>query len=271
MMTNRILTNAEIMMKAPSVFSEESKVGLSDKYRFLSTINVIDALRDNGYQPVMAGQSRSKFEGNRVFAKHIIRMRHSEFLNKPMEGEVPELVLTNSHNGTSTYELMFGIFRLVCSNGMIVASSSINSIRVIHRGDRDLLNQIIDLSKQISAETPKIFDQINMFKSIKLTFNEQVAYAKSMSMVSPSSIKIDPYYLLQSYRSADNTGTNSDRDLWTTTNVIQEKLVKGGVRGRTSNGMRRRTTGISSIKNLVDVNKAIWTLTEEMAKIKQQS
>jgi hypothetical protein len=33
--------------------------------------------------------------------------------------EVPEIILLNSHDGSSSYQMIPGMFRFVCTNGMI--------------------------------------------------------------------------------------------------------------------------------------------------------
>ena len=64
----------------------------------------------------MVAQSRSRVEGKADFAKHMIRLRHAAQVNA--KGEANEIILINSHDGASSYQMLAGMFRFVCCNGM---------------------------------------------------------------------------------------------------------------------------------------------------------
>src|ERR1039457_5289168 len=142
-----VLEDQDIRRTASSVFADQAWQETSPSYRFLPTISVVNALRDSGYNVVKATQSACRIEGKGEFTKHMLRLRHSSHMNPLNIGdEVPEIVLVNSHDRTSAFKLMLGIFRLVCSNGMVVASEKIESLSVRHTGSDNLLNQIIDVT-----------------------------------------------------------------------------------------------------------------------------
>ena len=264
-----VLENDRIMQLAPSVFATQAISSASEKYRFLPTISVVNALRDMGYGVVRAQQSRTLVAGNREFAKHMLRFRHVSNMNPINVGdEIPEIVLTNSHNGSSVYNLMLGIFRLVCSNGMVVASENIESMRVRHSGSKDLLNQVIEVTGKIVHEAPKVIEQINRFKSIPLTPAEQEAFGSAAMELSGSSIELLPTQIIRARRTADMTAGDGSRSLWATTNVIQENLIRGGQIGKGTNGRRQTTRTLKNVQKDIDINKALWKLTEELAKIK---
>src|ERR1017187_3108767 len=141
-----VLEDQDIRRTAPSVFANEAWQETSPSYRFLPTITVVNALRDSGYNVVKATQSRCRIEGKVDFTKHMLRLRHSTHMNPLNVGEeVPEIVLVNSHDRSSSFKFMLGIFRLVCSNGMVVASQKIESLSVRHTGSNNLLNEVIDV------------------------------------------------------------------------------------------------------------------------------
>ena len=107
------LTNEQLYRFAPSIFAQEKHGSRSDKYTYIPTIEVVNGLRKEGFQPFWAVQSRSRDENKRNFTKHMIRLRHE---NQIADREVCEIVLINSHDGTSSYQMMCGIFRLVCQD-----------------------------------------------------------------------------------------------------------------------------------------------------------
>jgi hypothetical protein len=265
--TQRVLDNEDIGRLAPSVFATTAQGDVSDRYRFIPTIQVVDALRDNGYNVVQASQSTAKELDNKMYTRHMLRLRHNDVLRPDNVGdEIPEIVLMNSHNRTSTYKLMLGIFRLVCSNGLVVASETIESLNIRHVGGKDVVEQIIQISRQITQEVPKVFNQIQQFKKIVLSRPEQIALAESVKEIVPSSLELATDSMLFARRYSDNGG--NERDLWKTSNVIQENIIKGGVRATNTKGNRTHSRQVKNIKNNIDINKAIWKLTEEMAKIK---
>ena len=63
-----------------------------------------------------------------------------------------------------------------------------------------------------------------------------------------------------------------DRSLWTTFNVIQENVVRGGLQGRKRNAegriRRAQTRAINGIDQNVTLNRALWTLAEGMQRLK---
>ena len=267
-----VLEDQEIRKTAPSVFANEAWLMNSQSYRFLPTISVVNALRDSGYNVVKATQSRCRIEGKGDFTKHMLRLRHSSNMNSLNIGdEVPEIVLVNSHDRSSAFKLMLGIFRLVCSNGMVVASQKIESLSVRHMGSDNLLNEIIDVTAEIADEAPKAIEQINRFKSIPLTPGEQFAFAAGAKELLETSINVEPESLLSVHRYNDYGNKDGSRDIWKTANVIQENMIRGGVRGINANNRTMRTRAVKSVQGDININKALWKLTEELARIKTQS
>ena len=64
------------------------------------------------------------FPGKSEFTKHMIRFRHMGANVVKVGDNIPEkVILINSHDGTSAYKLYSGIFRVVCTNGLVVLLS----------------------------------------------------------------------------------------------------------------------------------------------------
>ncbi len=266
-----VLNDQDIRKTAPSIFASQPWAETSQNYRFLPTISVVNALRDSGFNVVKATQSRCRIEGKGEFTKHMIRLRHSTYMNPLNIGdEVPEIVLVNSHDRSSAFKFMLGIFRLVCSNGMVVASEKIESLSVRHTGSSNLLNEIIDVTAEIVNEAPKAIEQINRFKSIPLTPDEQLAFAVGARELMTTSINIEPASLLQVRRYNDYGSKDGSRDIWKTSNVIQENMIRGGVCGVNANNRLMRTREVKSVQGDININKALWKLTEELARLKTQ-
>ena len=256
----------QIQAKAPSVFAERPREGVSERYAFIPTTRVLNTLVEQGWKPVYAAQSGARTPDGHEFAKHVLRFRRETDLNQQMLSvgdSIPELVLTNSHNGKSAFELFLGIFRLVCSNGMVVADASIERHSVRHVGYTD--EQVIEASQNVLMDAPKAIERVNEFSKIELLPAEREAFAASALTLKyePGQAPIQPSQLLTIRRMEDRKPS-----LWETFNVVQENLIKGGLRGRTRSNGRTSTREVKSVNENLRLNKALWQLAESMRTIK---
>lgn len=243
----------------PSVFASGHAGNLSEKYRFVPTIDVVNALRNEGFFPVSCGASRSRDEDGQEYVKHHIRLRREQDINSKLSrvGQViPELAVTNSHNGTSGFILDAALHRLVCSNGLIVANEQ-GSLRYRHSGKDDLVGRVIEGAYEIVEDFPLLADKVEAWSALPLTENEREAYAKAARTLRfDEDSPVTPTQLLRPRRYGD-----ARMDLFTTYNVVQENLIRGGLKAG-----RRKTRGITSVDRDLKLNRALWTLAEELAK-----
>lgn len=260
-MTN-FLSEVQLMKKAPSIFATGGSEHVSSRYGFIPTIEVVRGLRTSGFHPVMAGQSRTRIEGRESYVKHIMRFRHES--STQLGGVLPEIVLVNSHDGTSSYQLRAGLYRLVCSNGMIVGDD-LFCRRVKHQGD--VVNRVVDAANDLIEVVPISVTKAMEWQDIKLTREMQIAYAETAMQLKwdkeeDEKFLVSPKQILDPRRTAD-----TNPDLWTTFNVVQENMLRGGLRYRTDAGNRTRTRAVNSVGENVRLNTALWTLTEKMAQL----
>lgn len=259
----QVLETEDFNHFCPSFYATEPKHGVSDKYAFLNTREISLQLWDEGWMPVYAREARSIDPTNRGFTRHVIRWAHSDFA---INGERIELVGVNSHNRAASFRFMAGIFRLVCSNGMITKTADFGSFSIRHIGD--IQAQVTEAIKQVSGVAGSIAHKMDEFRAIDLTPNEQGIYAVAAHKYlykDPEMAPIKPSQLLLTRRQADEK-----TDLWTTFNRVQENVMKGGLRGRNVKTLRRvKTRRIQSIEKDVKLNQALWSLTEHMAELKQ--
>lgn len=261
---NQPLTNHELRVAVPSIFADEAHESRSDRYAYIPTITVLDALRKEGFQPFMACQARVRDDSREGFAKHMMRLRHASQVDG--EGEVNEIILLNSHDGTSSYQMLAGCFRFVCQNGM-VCGETFQDVRVQHRGN--VVDNVIEGAYEVLENFERVSESREEMAAIELTPEEQTAFAKASLTLrfQECSDKPEPEQVLKRRRHAD-----FNDDLWTTFNVLQENLVRGGIPVRRTNAKGRRkivnTRRINGIDGNVSLNKALWTLAEEMKAIK---
>ena len=275
MRTMQPLTMDVVRTLAPSAFTETAHASRSARYAQIPTVSVIEGMVAAGFFPFQASESRTKDETRFGFTKHMIRFRSMASFRAGLEvgGNVPEVVLINSHDGSSRYKLMAGIFRLICSNGMIVADSMLASISIRHTGD--IVREVISGSRQLTDGVPRMLGVVRDWQAIELTPDEQGVFASAAHTLrfdaeGHVNTPIHPRQLLAPRRAEDATGN----DLWRTFNRIQENVIKGGLHAvkRTETGRRIRrvsTREITGINQDVKLNRALWTLAEKMAELKQ--
>jgi len=239
---------------APAVFASEPYRNCSDKYRFISTIDVLDALYDEGYRVHMIGQSKPRLADKNNFAKHIVRLRHESPNSK---GVANEIVLRNSSDTSSSAVMMAGVFRTVCMNGLIAGDIS-QEIKIKHIGTSvgdyidgayTIINQFkeIDKHREAMEQTYLSKDKMNVFaeEAMAIRFDESKEHILGS-------------YLLHQRRQADLTP-----DLFTTFNVVQENLLKWSIRGYTNKCNFKTMRKVTAIDETVRINRELWNLAEK--------
>jgi hypothetical protein len=261
--THHPLSQDQIKHFAPSVFATQAHNRVTQRYQFISTLDMIGALEREGWLAVHAEESRVRIADREGFSKHLLRFRRFDQALPLVGDSFPEVVIVNSHDGSCSYQIHAGLFRLVCSNGMIIANADMGQVRRRHTGEA--LGEIIEGTYEIVEALPTIAGQVNTFQQIDLKPAEQQAFAESALSLRWDDGKalITPTQLLQARRLEDRSN-----DLWTTYQRVQENMLKGGQRGANSTGRRTTTRAVKSVDGNVKINKALWLLTERMAELK---
>lgn len=260
----QVLSRQELQARAPSIFAEQPYSKVSDKYEFIPTIKVLDAMIDHGFQPVNAGQTSARNPERITTNRHLIRFRHEDIIGKEVGQNTPEIALYNSHNGSCAYRLMFGIFRLVCSNGMVVASANLGEVRVTHRGN--VIEEVLNASFGLIERAPEVAKQVDDWQRLILDPDQQLKYAKEVAeFASLGRNRVDPETLIEARRPEDDHEDNGSRDLWRTMNVLQENLIKGGLIYTTTDGKTRTSRQVKAVHADELVNRRLWSATEAYA------
>ena len=257
------LTNEQLKQQAPALFTEEPHFDVSDKYHFIPTIDVIEEIRANSWYPVSVSEASVRDNDKQGYQQHLVRFRHFEDLLHPQENAV-ELLLFNSHDRTKSFSISAGIYRFVCSNGLIIADSVFETFKIKHLGEKD--NDVAYAVAQITAIKPKLIQKVQQLESIELSELEKESFAKSsIPLRFDKHLQVEHTDLLIPHREEDTKD-----DLYTVMNVIQENLLRGNVSGHNKETGRRFTSKeIKSIGKDIEVNKGLWDIAERIAFIKQ--
>lgn len=266
----------ELKLRVPAAFAHQASSDVSQKYNFISTEQVINTLIGGKFLPYGAMQGNSRKEGNTLVAKHVIKFRKEG--TQIIKGEmIPEIVLSTSHDGTSAFKLDLGIYRILCSNGLVAPTSFLASRSVRHQGYND--GDIIDASFEVLSNCPAVDQNLTDMTKLFLSDKEREAYAEAAlelkydddfdenGLPKIEILKPSPRLLLSNRRYGD-----SGKDLLTTFNVVQENMIRGGLTffGRDKKGrkVKKTTRSVKSVAEDLKLNKALWTLANKILELR---
>jgi hypothetical protein len=250
---------------APSIFAAGKHQSRSERYTYIPTSEVLRGLQKEGFEPFMVAQGKSRIEGKSEFTKHMVRLRHAGQITG--KAETPEIILINSHDGASSYQMLAGTFRWVCQNGMVVGDIC-NDIRIAHKGSAK--DEVIEGAFRVLDDFETVDASIDDMKALTLKPEEQRAFATAALALRygeraegqpPAPITAEQ---LEQPRRIEDRGDS----LWLAFMRTQENSIVGGLPGRSAQGRRIRTREVQSIDRGVSLNRALWVLAEEMRKLK---
>ena len=259
------LSEEQMRQAAPSIFAAGKHASRSVRYTYIPTIDVLRGLHREGFEPFMVAQGASRVEGKAAYTKHMIRMRHAgQVQTRP---EANEIILINSHDGASSYQLLSGMFRFVCCNGLVVGDVA-HDIRIPHKGN--VQGEVIEGAFRVLDDFKAVDESTEAMKAIELKPEEERAFARAALALRYGEREegqplapISAEQLIQVRRPEDQGNA-----LWMSFQRIQEHLTRGGLAGRTAQGRRMRTREVAGIDRNVALNRALWVLAEEMRKLK---
>lgn len=220
------LSKEEIKKLAPSVFTKTSSPSVSDKYNHLSTELVIDDMGKLGWNVVDAKQVNARKKTTMSFQKHLLTFVNNDFSIDGKDGDVviPTILLTNSHDGKSSFTFTAGLFRMICENGLVVSTTEYDSVKIRHMGYtfEELQIKIKDLVKKL----PQTVESMNKMVDKILTEEQILDLAEKSVLVrlgeKKQDYKVDIEEILEPKRVLDRGDS-----LWKVFNVLQEKLIQG--------------------------------------------
>jgi Domain of unknown function (DUF932) len=248
------LTPQELRQRAPAVFAPSPDERTGSAYRFVSTERVLDALGQAGFLPIAVVQTRTRSRSP-LHARHAVRLRR-RFETVDLNDSVPEIILLNSHDGTSAYEVRLGLFRAVCTNGLIVSAGAFPVWRVSHRGDH--LDRVVTAALELAERFGELGAYVQRMERTFLEEPQRLEFAsQALSLRFPQGNYggLHPQQLLEPRRQEDSAWS-----LWATYNICQEAILQGGLRRRSPKGRLVRTRPIRAIREDVRVNSALWDM-----------
>ena len=251
----------------PLAFAEApTNPDVSGKYLFVNTETIVDDLDKLGWKPVQAAQRKSRGNGT-IFSKHMVAFQNPDIKIKGEGGDdsFPRIIMTNSHDGMQAFKFSVGIFRLVCSNGLVVADEQFSDFKIKHKGYT--FGELRKVVKQAVADLPNRVQVMNDMKDRILTEEEKKKLALDAMLIragiEPGSEKATKFNyddetivdILDPKRKEDE-----GNDLWRVFNVVQEKITQGEFHAALKGAKVRKVRKIKSFEKDIKVNKELFRL-----------
>ena len=269
-----VLTTAQILDNCPAAFTQRKSPELSRRYGFVDTAQAISILNDHGWNPVRAVQKPSRLSENIPFQDHMLSFAPAQLDDRDNQ---PNLILYNSHNGKSALKLFIGVYRCLCSNG-IIAGDSLFESKLRHSATT--ANGFSNLITSQSNNVPMLMDRIDGMQSQILDHDQIVDFAYDavnlrwdMLQDTPPDNRNGSYAdQFRTVKQALRVRRHGDagNDKYTVFNRLQESLIRGGVEiesytKRNPNGATRKAKPLASLAETVRVNRELWNLADRVA------
>ncbi len=235
-----------LRQRVPAIFTKTPSPKVSNRYSFADSEYYLQKFIDADWF-IHSARQVSKSE----YAPHQVILRNKDIAT--VGDLLPQLIFTNSHNGIKKMTMDTGIYRLVCSNGLVVPTSITQSLSIKHI---DLGDSTTDtIVNSFYEKIPIIMNNIDRMKNKILTNDEidNFTYnALQIRFINAVGININD--VVKPSRIEDYSD-----DLWTVFNVVQEKLIRGGIQLPS----KRHSKPINNFVNDNDINTKLWQLAEQ--------
>ena len=252
----------ELRSLAPSIFTQTGAQGVSEKYSHISTDKVISDMETLGWGVVDAKEVKAR--KNIGFQKHLVVFRNPDVVINGADGDqvFPQILLTNSHDGKNSFTFTPGLFRMICENGLVVATEQFADFKVRHMGyDFEALQNTI---RSIVESLPLTVESMNKMKEIQLGEEQILDLAKSLLELRVEGTdntfgEVAIEQVLQPQRNQDY-----GNGLWEVFNRVQENIMEGNFSYLTIRGRVRQARKIKNFKQDLDLNKAMFNKALEL-------
>ena len=258
------LSKEQIKALAPVVFATEpTNKNVSEKYLHVNTETVIDDLAKLGWFPVTAMQRRTKprRDGSpTIRSKHMISFQNPDLIIKGKNGDdaFPRIIVTNSHDGLSSFQFRVGIYRWVCSNGLVVADEEFSAFSIKHKGYT--FEELQGVVAQAVADLPNKIQVLNEMQVRMLTVEEQRQLAiDAMALRSSNPDAKYDEATIEEVLAATRKEDEGD-SLWLVFNRVQESIINGGYSAALRGAKVRKVKKIKSFERDLQVNQDLFKL-----------
>lgn len=216
---------------------------IKQKEFYIPTLDVVTKLQDEGWRLNGVVEQRGK---NRKISSNYVQLQHPDFAIQNKQGKheaFTSITLSNSCNGNRPLQMSLGMFRQVCTNGLVRFDqhAETEKIRHIEVNARDFDRFVVSMNSKAN----KLLTEVNEMKHKGLSIEDMRKLAREAASLRYSNldnINIDDLF-------AVNRVEDESNDLWTVFNRIQENL----------------THDITNMNEDIRVNQQLFSLVENFA------
>jgi hypothetical protein len=192
---------------------------VKQKEFYIPTLDVVEKFQNEGWQIKGVNEKRGK---NRKISSNYIQLHHPDFAVKNSKGKdeaYTSITISNSCNGAKPLQMSLGIFRQVCTNGLVAFDrhGETENIKHIAINVRDLDRFITPMNNKVN----KLLTEVSEMKHRGLSIEDMrklATEAASLRYANLDDINIDDLLIV-------NRVEDESNDLWTVFNRIQENLT----------------------------------------------
>ena len=212
-------STTHITLDSAPVTTETQFGNLSPRYSHITSTRIADTLRQAGWEFSDGTTRHARTPERAAHAAHVLRFRNAAL--PTINGNIIEAVMLNSHDGSTAFQLGFGVYRLACANGLVVCTANLGAIRLIHSGLN--LDNVFNAAKSLADRAPEVASTIERWSNTRLDHDLSLQMSSRMAKARWGSRFVEADLL--SPRRMEDTTT----DLWTTFNRVQESVIRGGM------------------------------------------
>lgn len=262
----------------------------TQRFNPIQTSEVLGNLEKLGWEPTATRLTRTRVKERQPFARHLVTLKRSGSQVAQVGDSIPRINLRNANDGTSSFEMFAGFYRLICLNGLMVGTHY-TAVKVRHSlGGEKLAEALAVGISSTEEQIAKAESVIREWQRITLTPNQQAELARFAvglrwgSYFSPQNLpkikeaggSVDQLRKEVENRAVDllnpRRGEDVGSSLWLTFNRIQENVMRGGfdivMPRNTRQGLTlrpRKVRLLTAINESVRINRALWDGAEALA------
>jgi hypothetical protein len=257
---NGIAIDAEVRKEFPAIFNHRPAQHCSDKYQLYRSDELIERMTEKGMKLVEIGQQAARQRDPKT-QLHTLRFQPVDVPAQfGVNDSVPEIVILNGHDGRNRFRAEAGIFRFICSNGMVVSDMELGKIVLRHFGANNTFDKVSAIVSEMPDAINKMHGKILDWSALTLDEKEQTMLAMQLIKARQAPDWVTSEHVLQAQRDAEQP-VDGQRSLWSTFNVLQENLTNASVAGKEGD-KRASLRPIQGAWRAVQANEALWTAAE---------
>lgn len=218
---------------------------VSSKYAFISSAQFIANMQENGWE-----LKNTITKSKTGLGKHAMRFRNPALTLK--NGDFLDIVVLNSHDGTTSFQLSLGIYRLVCSNGLVIGKNIVQPVFIRHVGYA--ASKVKTAIAELLQQAEKVNQLVEQLQARILTVEEYLEFCNAALKsrgLEPHKVTVEQFDIA---KREEDKGLNA----WAVLNRIQEYTVNGYPIVDLEEHRRKSVRRLTGAKAQIEVNKQLF-------------